>query len=251
MRYLSVIHSAAEKDNRLKLYRTPEGLVQRCWTIEHQLGLAINGSGVRAVYNAAVPATFLQNQPLLRSNRLLLGNFRADIGEWIIVVHRVAGTGTVADFPLENGVINTDYSGSYVEDDTTASLLVPNAVGGSGFSTMIEVTALMPYSGQKPLFDADINGFWNRSRVRKFYHPNSQLRGAVYHISFARYPEDRRNATGHISAAVAGQLGLEIVLPNPGAGPLGTTPIRYEASVYGHVYNFMQSRGGGIAAAYQ
>lgn len=252
MRFTSITTSAAEKDNRLKLYRTPEGLVQRGWTVEHQQNLLIQGTGARAVFNPAVRATFLDRQPLLRSGRLLLGNLRADIGEMLIVCHRIRATGTPADYPQENAVIDTDFSGSYMEDDfITPSLLVPDANARAGFSTMIEIVGAQVFTGQKPLFDQDIDGFWNRAYIRKFYHPNSHVRGAILSISFARYPEDRRNATGHISAAVAGQLGIELIVHNPGAGPLGTTPIQYHAAVHAHCYNFWQSRGGGIAAAYQ
>lgn len=248
MRYQDITLSAAEKDNRLKLYRTPEGLVQHFLGIEFQNNLEWQGSAARgadAFPQPLVPT--LSGRPLLRSPRLMLGNLRMDMAEMIIVVNRVAADPVATNFPLENGVIDLAYAGSFLESDTSASLLFTGAAGAlaeQGFSTLVDIESFQLFSGQKALYESDIDGFWNRSQIRKFYHPKAQLRGAIYIISFARFPEDQRNATGHISAAVAGQLGLEIVTRDPGP------TIRYRASVYVHVHNFMQSRGGGIASAY-
>ena len=239
LRYTSVTISAAEKNNRLKLYRTPEGLVQRCYTIEAQTqGLRVTGSADRA------PNFPLSARPLIRSQRLLLGNLRMDIALMVIAVHRVANGYPAADFPFENAVLGAPYNASYLEDDnSTPSLLAP--ADGGNYSTLVEVEAMQLYSGQKALYAQDMPGFWNRTRVRRLYFPKKgSAAGSQYHWSFARYPEDRRNCTGHLSASVAGQLGIEIVVRDP--GPL----ITYAPSVYAQCYNFAQSRSGGVSMAF-
>jgi hypothetical protein len=236
MRYTSIAISAAEKNNRLKLYRAPEGLVQHFWALETQRGLQFGGSGTRVVGSA------LSGQALIRSPRLLLGNYRMDIAEFIITVNRVRNT-SPGSFPEEEGV-EGGWGGSFLEDDSrTVSLLAP--ASGTSYATLVDIHDLQLYSGAKGIYIEDISGFWNRTRMRQIFHPRKgSASGTIFFISFARYPEDSINATGHLSAAVAGQLGLEVVVRNPG------NTITYEVNTWAHTHNFMQSRGGGVAATY-
>lgn len=233
LRYQEDTLSAAEKSQRLKFYRTPEGLVQHFLDLEYQLELFVPGSGARA------PGSPLALQPL-RTNVLQLGNIRMDMAEILFCVHRISPGG--AAFPEENGVITSNgWGGSWMEGDVSPTLVVPTV--GTGFSTLIDVETFQVSAAGKSLTSGAMPGFWNRSIVRKTYHPDAQIVGAFYSLSFAKFPEDRRNATGHISASVAGNLALAVTTRNPGVG------IDYRVDVYVHSHNLMQSRGGSIGKA--
>ena len=241
LRYSEVTVSAAEKDNLLKLYRTPEGKVQHWYDLEFQKSLVISGTGVRA------PASALSAQPLLTTVHQL-NNLRMDMGELIFVVHRVANSSVNTAFPQENGIIaDTGFGGSYMEGDAATPSLLYQATGVTtqteNFSTLIDVERINLTAAGKSIFSASHTGFWNRSHIRAMYHQDSQIVGAVYIIPFARFPEDRKNATGHLSASVIGNLELELQVRNPG------NTITYQVDVYVHSHNLMQSRAGAIGKA--
>jgi hypothetical protein len=266
LRYQELTVSAAEKEQRLKFYRTPEGVVTHFLDIEEQLNSLFTGTGLRPAW-APLPggfATQLANQPVFTPADFTLGNIRMDMGEVLFCVHRTAqlnlasgnnylGPAAVAgqpvNFPLEQGVItDAGFGGSYLEGDTTPSLLMVGLVAprdvNEGFSTLIDITSYDFRGAGKSFFSAPISGVWNRTAIRKTYHPDAQIVGAIYVIPFARYPEDRRNATGFISAAVSGNLTFRITLPNPGNG------VTYRFDAYVHSHNLLQARGGSIAKAY-
>ncbi len=266
LRYQEITVSAAEKEQRLKFYRTPEGVVTHFLDIEEQLNALFVGTGTRAAW-APLPggfATQLANQAVFTPADFTLGNIRMDMGEVLFCVHRTqqlnlasgnnylgaaAVAGQPVNFPLEQGVVtDAGFAGSYMEGDTTPSLLMTGLVAprdvNEGFSTLIDITSYDFRGAGKSFFSAPISGVWNRTAIRKTYHPDAQIVGAVYVIPFARYPEDRRNATGFISAAVSGNLTMRITLPNPGSG------VTYRFDAYVHSHNLLQSRGGSIAKAY-
>ncbi len=239
LRYAEVTVSAAEKDNLLKLYRTPEGKVQHWYDLEFQRNLAISGTGVRA------PATVLAAQPTLRVV-LQLNNLRMDMGELIFCVHRVANRAADTAHPQENGVItDAGFGGSYMEGDnvTPSITYLSSTTTNQGFSTLIDVNSINLTAAGKSLYSSAHTGFWNRTHIRKAYHLDSQIVGQVYVIPFARFPEDRKNATGHMSASVLGALQLEIELPNPGSN------IDYRLDLWSHSHNLMQARAGAIGKA--
>lgn len=238
LRYVETTVSAAEKDNLLKLYRTPEGKVQHWYDIEFQKNLSILGTGVRA------PGSALAAQPTLRVV-LQLNNLRMDMAELVFAVHRVANRSPAADFPAENGVINdAGFGGSYLEGDVTPSILYASStVTGQGFATMVDVSSINLTAAGKSLYSSAHTGFWNRTHIRKSYHLDSQIVGSVYVLPLSKFPEDRKNATGHMSASVLGALQLEIELPNPG------NTIDYRLDLWSHSHNLMQSRAGAIGKA--
>lgn len=245
LRYSEITLSAAEKENRLKLYKTPEGCVQHFLDLEFMTALQIQGTGTRAAYNAGTPSTWLENQPNLRTT-FQLSNFRMDMAELIIMINRVSNSSGAATFPLENGKVQaTGYAGNVMESDPTPSILYANSGVSTlqGFSTMIPATSITLIANAKQIFATPQTDFWNRSAVRKSYHPDSQIADPIYVLPLAEFPQDRKNATGHLSASVIGNLQLQVDLPNPGS------TIAYQVTVWSHSHNLMQSRLGGIAKA--
>lgn len=238
LKYVEVTVSAAEKDKLLKLYRTPEGKVQHWYDLEFQKRMLVQGTGVRA------PASALAAQPVQRVV-LQLNNLRMDMAELVFSVNRVANRSPAADFPAENGVLTEGgFGGSVLEGDTTPSILFASStVPGQGFSTLIDVSSLNVTAAGKSLYSSAHTGFWNRTHVRKTYHLDSQIVGAIYVVPFAQFPEDRKNATGHMSASVLGALQLELEFPNPG------NTIDYEVTLYSKSHNLMQSRAGAVGKA--
>jgi hypothetical protein len=177
-----------------------------------------------------------------------LNNLRMDMGEITFMIHRVGNTNPT-QWAGEEGVISTSaaggYGGSYAESNPSCSILFPNygpVVAAGSFATQVQVTSFTLTAAGKNLFTYQTD-FHNKTHVRKFYHPDAQLADFVYTIPFARYVEDRANATGHMSASVLGNLALIINLPNPG------NAITYQCDVYVHSHNLMQSRAGGIVKA--
>ncbi len=235
LHYEEVTLSAAEKDNRLKFYRTPEGLVNTWMDLEFQKGVQFRGNVVRT---ALMP---LAQQPLI-TRVVQLNNLRMDMAELVFTISRAATTLDPTWFPQENATI-ADWSGSFLEGDTSPSLIIPNDIAGSGFSTLIDLDSFTIKAAGKPLYAEAMPEFWNRTSVRKMVHKDSQIVAAVYTIPFARFPEDCKNATGFMSASVLGTLTLDLVFRDPGQ------QVTYEMNLYSRAYNLMQSRGGGISAA--
>jgi hypothetical protein len=251
LRYCEITVSAAEKENRLKLYKTPQGLVTHFLDLELQVTNAtLTGVAARA-YQAPLSAS-----PNLVWN-VQLNNFRMDMAEIIFCIHRIANTsvnngglspagGPGGWYAGESGTITSGgYSGSYMESDgTQQSILWPaGTTNNPSFATMISVTNFQILSAGKTLYANPFTDLWNRATVRKLYHRDSQIADPVYCDPIAQFPEDRKNATGHLSASVLGQLYLQINLPDP--GPY----ITYGIEVFSHSHNLMQSRAGGIAKA--
>ena len=249
LRYQEVTLSAAEKENMLKLYRTPEGAITHFLDIETQLGSVISGSGLR------LGGTALDAQPNMVWN-VPLNNLRMDMAEIIFVIHRLTNATVVpgavvspGTYPGEDGTYNPaagGFSGSYAESNNTVqSILYPAAPPGpvgAGFATQINVTNFKLQAAGKDLLQLQPQ-FWNRTFVRKYYHLDSQIGDNIFIIPFAAFVEDRFNATGSMAASVLGNLNLQINLPNPGSD------ISYQCDVYVHSHNLMQCRAGGIVKA--
>lgn len=225
LRYQEITLSAAEKQNRLRFYKSPEGLVQLFQDVEAQPGFQIAGTAAGGNLDFNVP----------------LNNFRLDMTEVMFVVRMAQDTGAVA---LPGYVYNADlrdWRGSRTEANTqTASLL-----GGGGGHIGVAYPDVISYkmtAGGKDLQNS-LPELFARTHCRKEYHPDAQTGGAVYAITFAMFPEDTKNATGHASASVLGNLALNLVVANPGAH------ITLQVDVWAKGYNVIQSRAGGIAKA--
>jgi len=224
LRYEEITLSAAEKENRLKIYRSPHGLVNLFQDIEAQPGFRIQGTGAGGNLNVQVP----------------LQNFRLDMAEVIFTCRIAEDTGAVALPGYVYKADLRDWRGSRCEANTqTASLL---AGGGGHLGVFYPIVDFRMTSGGKDLQNA-IPELFARSYVRKKFHADAQTGGGVYHLSYAIYPEDTRNATGHASASVLGALNLNITLANPGASKV------LQVDVWSKGYNLMQSRAGGISKA--
>lgn len=223
LRYQEITLSAAEKENRLKLYASPEGHVIHFLDIESQPGFTFSGS-------TAAAGTDLQVS-------VPLSNFRMDMGE-IIFVCRILTNGIS---PVAGATVGQlqDWQCSRLESNSSVQSLVTN----NSIACVYPVRQFKLQAAGKDIisFQPDL---WNRSAVRKQYHPDSQIADGFYTIPFARYPEDRKNATGHQSASVLGQLNLILVVANP-----GTTSVTFQVDVWSHSHNLIQARAGGIAKA--
>lgn len=234
LRYQEITLSAAEKENRLKLYKSPEGHVIHFLDLEQQPGYTGNGTGTtQPTYNAL-------NQPVWTSLSLPvpLSNFRMDMAEIIFCVRLATAAPNTSLSPTANlsGSL-TNWCGSRLESNTQASIVTGNSI-----ATVVPVVQFKLQAAGKDIFVYQPD-LWNRSHVRKYYHPDSQIADGFYCIPFARYPEDRKNATGHQSASVLGQLVLMIDVPNYGS------TYTYQVDVWSHSHNLIQSRAGGIAKA--
>ena len=225
LRYQEITLSAAEKENRLKLYKSPEGAVIHFLDVEQQVGFTFTGSASAQTIN--VP----------------LSNFRMDMAEIVFMVRLLTNTVTTAQTPgyrvpvaNVNGELQL-WSGSRME-----SLATPSLVTGASVACIVPITQFKLSAAGKDIYVYQPE-FYNRSYVRKNYHPDSQIADGIYIISFAAFPEDRKNATGHQSASVLGQLNLAIEMP------ASSTNQTYQVDVYSHSHNLMQSRAGGIAKA--
>lgn len=248
LRYEEVTVSATEKENLLKLYATPEGMVQHFLDLELVTAQYIVGTGARAAYVAATPATYLENQPALTAN-ISLQSLRMDISDLIFVVSRWSNTASAETFPLENGVLNTGYAGSALESNRAVpSLLFEQgaSLGANaallqlqGFSVNVEVTSFSLLGGTVQLDSAVHSDFWNRTMERKSYFPDSQIAEPFYVRAFSQFPQDSKNSSGHISPSTVGNMNLQITLPNPG------NTITYLVQVFSHCHNAMQTTNGG------
>jgi hypothetical protein len=225
LRYQEITLSAAEKENRLKLYKTPEGSVVHFLDVEQQLGFVFTGAA--AAHTVNIP----------------LSNFRMDMAEIVFMVRVLENEVTTAQTPgyrapiaNVNGQLQL-WGGSRME-----SLATPSLVTGASVACIVPITQFKLSAAGKDIYVYQPE-FYNRSYVRKQYHPDSQIADGIYVISFAAFPEDRKNATGHQSASVLGQLNLAIDMPAT------STALRYQVDVYSHSHNLIQSRAGGIAKA--
>jgi len=254
LRYQEVTLSAAEKENMLKLYRTPEGAITHFLDLETQLGSVIAGTGVRAAPAAGIGGS-LALQPAMLWN-VPLNNLRMDMAEIIFVIHRLTNAAVVpgavvspSTFPGEEGTYNPagpGFSGSYAESNNLVQSILYNAAPagqlGAGFATQINITEFKLQAAGKDLLSLQPQ-FWNRTFVRKYYHLDSQIGDNIFIIPFAAFCEDRFNATGSMAASVLGNLNLQITLPNPGS------QISYQCDVYVHSHNLIQCRAGGTVKA--
>jgi len=227
LRYQEITLSAAEKENRLKLYKSPEGHVIHFLDLEQQPGYTANGTNAGGLA-ATTPLGLV----------VPLSNFRMDMAEIIFCVRIATAAPTTSLSPTANlsGSL-TNYHGSRLESNPALSI-----VTGDSVATVVPVVQFKLQAAGKDIFVYQPD-LWNRSHVRKYYHPDSQIADGYYCIPFARYPEDRKNATGHQSASVLGQLVLMIDVPNYGS------TFTYQVDVWSHSHNLIQSRAGGIAKA--
>lgn len=212
LRYEEITLTAAEKENRLRLYSTPEGCVQHFLDLERQPSFTLASVNV---LNTALQAV------------VALDAFRMDMAEIIFCVRR--STGTIG--------VDVDWAGSPLESSTAVSNIT-----GASIACMVPITDFRLTAGGKDVFVAQPDQF-NRTVVRKRYHPDSQIADPIYVIPLALFPEDRKNATGHQSASALGPLKLIINFPD--VAFVGN----YRVDVWAHSHNIMQSRQGGITKA--
>ncbi len=239
LRYQEITLSAAEKEQRLALYKSPEGLVSLFADLEPQ----IDNPTIRGV-GAAGGANLVWN--------IQLNNFRMDMKEVVFAVHRVeAVSGVGAGIAGQQGFVNLggvgSFAGSYMESDNVQGSILfspaENLALLQSFSTLVPIVSYQLFANGKQIFSTDITDFVNRTNMRKWYHRDSQIADPIYSIPFAQFPEDYKNATGHLSAAILGQLTLRITIANPGA------TIVFACEVQSHSYNIIQARAGGITKA--
>lgn len=236
LRYQQITLSAAEKMNRLAIYKSPEGLVNLFHDLEQQPGYQ---------FSSQRPAGELitVNVPL--------DNFRMDMIElqWHVRVAAVdplvapVGAGWTGAY---NGGQLADYRGDRMSSDRTNSSVVLSNVspGGMTIGCLIPIISHKLQAGGKDMFNLQPE-FLSRTFDRKTYHPDSQVGNLIYHRSFAIFPEDCKNATGHASASVLGKLTLQLQLNSLGPG------YTLQCDVYSKSYNLMQTRAGAIAKALQ
>jgi hypothetical protein len=244
LRYQQITLSAAEKMNRLALYKSPDGVVNLFEDCEDQLGFQYT---VQQPLNvaSAVPATLV----------VPLSNFRMDSKEIIFYVRCVQNTGTYGVIgPNNYGAFSGNlakYQGSPFESDriTPSLLFTLNLVNpGNVIGTLLPIFQYKVVANGK-----DLNNFapelFNRTLYRKTYHPDAQTGNFIYSIPFALFPEDARNATGHISASTLGNLSLVIqlfppVIPTNVAGSLVL-----QVDAHSKCHNIMQHKAGSVAKA--
>lgn len=238
LRYEEITVSAAEKQNKLALYATPEGQVQHFLDLELVTQQFIRGTGVRA------PGSALSAQPVL-SQQIDLSGLRMDIGCMYFTIHRWSNSSAATDFPLENGVLSTGYAGSPLESNAEIPSLLFEGSGTqtSGFATLVPCINFRHLAGTVSLDAAPFGDFWDRAMIRKKYFPDAQVGDFIYIKSPALFPVDSKNATGHISPSTTGNMKLELNVNNPGS------TIVYLVSVFSNCHNLMQSRTGGLGKA--
>lgn len=238
LRYEEITVSAAEKQNKLALYATPEGQVQHFQDLELVTQQFIAGTGARA------PGTALSAQPPL-TQLIDLSGLRMDIICLYVLVSRWSNTRPATDLPLENGTLSAGFAGSPMESNASIPSLLfeGSATQTAGFSTAIPVVQLQQFAGTVALDAAPIEDFWNRAMMRKKYFPDAQVGDYIYIRSPALFPVDAKNATGHLSPATTGNMKLGVTVNNPGAG------ITYIVNIFSNAHNLMQSRTGGLGKA--
>lgn len=214
LRYREITVSAPEKEQMLSLYRQPQGVVQKFLDLERQENFTVQGLGGGA-----------------RTIRVPLDNFRMDMAE-IMFCARI-GTDTTATNPA----VANNWAGDGFESDTTVSTITAASV-----ATLLSITSFRVESNGKILWQSQEEA-WNRLAVRERYHPDCQIADPFYIVPIAAFPEDRKNATGHLSGSVLGKLELVVTMPDVAA----TQAIRFD--VFAHSHNFLQHRSGGVAKA--
>lgn len=225
LRYQQITLSAAEKMNRLQLYKSPQGSVNLFEDLEMQTQFQFTPTvGAGIAITQFVP----------------LSNFRMDMKEIIFFVRRAvdprvpaAGMGTF--FPDLQG-----FRGSRM----MSNVVTPNLLGGQLEGCLVPIISYRLQAAGKDLQN-DEPELYVRAADRKFYHPNAEIANNIYHHAWAIYPEDVKNATGHTSASVLGNLNLVLNLQSLGA----TTTLQVD--VFSYPYNLMQARAGSIAKALQ
>ncbi len=179
--YQEVTLSAAEKQNRLSVYKTPEGQIIKFLDLEQQVNQQFVGGQTAVLW----PAPFT-NTTVTRTMIIPLDNFRMDMAEIIFALRwaNISGSGST----LAPGVQKT-WSGSKLESNPSNSI-----VTGGNIATY--VTTALPNQGMLT-FVLQANGKqlyqfqperWNREQIRAFYHPDSQVADAIYVIPFAQFP---------------------------------------------------------------
>lgn len=234
LRYQQITLSAGEKQNRLAIYKSPEGLVNLFHDVEQQPGYQFTST-------VAAGTAVTVNVPL--------DNFRMDMIE-VLFFARVAsnaaavGAGYAGAY---NGGQVALWQGDRMSSDRSNNSIVMSAGGvapGMPVGCLIPITSAKLMAAGKDMFNAEPE-FFIRGVDRKQYHPDSQLGNLIYHRSFSIYPEDHKNATGHASASVLGKLNLQLVLNS--LGP----EVVVQVDVYAKSYNLIQTRAGSIAKALQ
>ena len=236
LRYQQVTLSAAEKMNRLAIYKSPEGMVNLFEDTEDQLQ-----------YQYVVPGTLTASQ--LITLNVPLSNFRMDSKEIIFYVRVATNTGNyAAPYGTFSGNL-AGYQGSRMESDRLTPSLLVTASGSNIIGTLLPILQYKLVSNGKDLCNYQPE-LLNRTYQRKQYHPDAEVGAYIYCHEFAIYPEDTRNATGHISTSTLGNLTLVIQLNTP-ALIAGTAAgaLTLQVDAHSKAYNLMQSRGGSIAKA--
>jgi hypothetical protein len=234
LRYQQITLSAAEKMNRLALYKSPEGNVNLFEDCEDQLGWQIS-----------VPTTTTATPPALVTLNVPLSNFRMDSKQIIFYVRVAANNATYASPFGSYGSSISGWKGSRMESDRRTGAIV-SLGGGGAIGTLLPIFQYKLVSTGKDLFNYAPD-LWNRTHMRKQYHADSEVTNFIYSHSFAIYPEDDKNATGHISTSTLGNLTLVIQLFVPNTPTPGTMVLQVDA--HSKAYNLMQSRAGSMAKA--
>lgn len=213
LRYQEVTLSAAEKENRLQLYKSPEGQVIKFLDLERQPAVTIASSNVAGTALQAV---------------VQLDAFRMDGAEIIFCIRK--------DTDPASGV-SVGWVGSNMETNTTNSIIT-----GAPVNCIVPATSFRVTAAGKEIYVSQPEE-WNRTVVRKRYHPDSQIADNYYIVPFALFPEDRKNATGHQSYSVLGTL--RIIIDFVDVGFVGN----YRVDVWSHSHNLIQVRKGGVTKA--
>jgi hypothetical protein len=236
LRYQQITLSAAEKMNRLAIYKSPEGMVNLFEDTEDQLQ-----------FQYVVPGAVTASQAITLN--VPLSNFRMDSKEIIFYVRCAVNTGNyAAPYGTFSGNLN-GYQGSHMESDRLTPSLLVTANGSNVIGTLLPITQYKLVSNGKDLYNYQPE-LLNRTYQRKQYHPDAEIGAYVYCHEFAIYPEDTRNATGHISTSTLGNLTLVIQLNTPAltaGSAVGSLTLQVDC--HSKSYNLMQSRGGSIAKA--
>lgn len=213
LRYQEITLSAAEKENRLQLFKSPEGHVIKFLDLERQPPTYI-----------ASPNSAGQNVQVV----VQLDSFRMDGAEIVFCVRKDTDPA---------GGVSVGWAGSNLETNTTNSIIT-----GAPVNTIVPITDFRVTAAGKEIYVTQPED-WNRTVIRKRYHPDSQIADNYYIIPFALFPEDRKNATGHQSYSVLGTL--RIVINFPDVAFVG----QYRVDCWSHSHNLIQSRKGGITKA--
>jgi len=225
LRYQEITISAAEKSNRLALYKSPEGHVIHFLDIEKQTLQSRSGTGAGGVTNVSF-------------GPFQLNNFRMDMAEIVFCVRAITASPSTVIGPTATltGQLQP-YKGDPLESNTANSLITQAPV-----ACVMPIVSFTLQANGKDIYTQTVDELWNRSGIRKHYHPDSQVADGYYCIPFARYPEDRKNVTGFKSAAALGNLTLTVTMLDPGSAYSS-----YGCDVWCHSHNIIQMRAGGAA----